>query len=467
MQPRFWRAGKAAALAAVVLIGGAACVAPPQPNAALVVNTTANTFDGTCDVTNCSLRDAVAASNALVPVGGVPNQITVPAGNYSLGVSSPIEILKPVIISGAGAALSTLDITGSTVAAPGGVFDAKVALVMNGLAVTSSNSPAADVLASCTGHDARTVSLLNVVATGLAATVAECDTAVVNSVVTGPTTALDPFALSVSNSTVPFATATIDPVRFTLVSATVTGPTTTSGTTQNAVLSIQPPGGQVNIPVNITTSRLVGVGLQLGGVAPGSIAANALSTSFGQTGSGGPVSLTVGAGSTAKLVNSTVYGGGAAGALIANGTLTLESVTATTNGPTIVRGAGGTVNLRRSIVGATSGAACSAPATSLGRNLVVGTSCGTSTPTDQTVANEAALGLGALDLWGNPTPSLHRLPLTGSPALNAIPAGPVTDLDCPTDASGGRSIDARGVRRPQGTGCDIGALEVEVVAPPA
>ena len=463
MQPRIW---KTAALVAAVLVAGVACVAPPAPNASLVVNTTANTFDGTCDATDCSLRDAIAASNVLPTVGGQPNQITVPAGAYTLGVATSIEILKPVIVNGAGAALTTIDVTSSTIASPGGIFDAKVALVLNGLAVTSTNTPASDVLASCTGHDPRAVTLLNVAATGLAGTVAECDTTLVNSVVTGPSAVIDPFAVTISNSTVPFGTVTIDPVRFTLVNSTVTGPSATNGSTQNALLSIQPPGGQINIPVNITTSRIVGLGLQLGGVAPGSITANTLSTSFGMSGPGGPVSITVGAGSSAKLVNSTVYGGGAGGALKADGTLTAESATITTNGQAIVKGATGTVNVRRSIVSATSGATCSAPVTSLGRNLFVGASCGTPTATDLTVANEAALGLGVVDVWGNPTPSLHRLPSAGSPALDAIPPGIATDLDCPTDASGGRSIDARGIRRPQGTGCDIGALELEVVAPP-
>jgi hypothetical protein len=277
---------------------------------------------------------------------------------------------------------------------------------------------------------------------------------------------IDPYAVAISNSTVPFGAATIDPVRFTLISSTVTGPSATDGSTQNALLSIQAPVGLLNVPVNVVTSRIVGLGLELGGVAPGAITTTTLSTSFGMSGPDGPVSITVGAGSSAKLINSTVYGGGAGGALKADGTLTAESATITTNGQAIVKGATGTVNLRRSIVSATSGATCSAPVTSLGRNLFVGASCGTPTATDLTVANEAALGLGVVDVWGNPTPSLHRLPSAGSPALDAIPPGIATDLDCPTDASGGRSIDARGIRRPQGTGCDIGALELEVVAPP-
>lgn len=458
---RSWRP---AALFAALLLVGAACAPPPTPNATLVVTTTADTFDGVCDA-DCSLRDAIAASNALALVAGQPNQISVPAGTYTLAATAPIAILKQVIITGAGAATTTLDISSSTVAAPGGVFGPSVPLVINGLSVVSNNVPAADVLASCGTSGPRAVSLFNVAATGLAATTSACDTTVVNSTITGPATVLEPFALAVTNSVVPFGSATISPARITLVSATVTGPSATDGSTQNATVSIQPAGGALNVPVSITTSRFVGVGLQLGGAAPGSINANVLSTSFGMTGPNGPVSLTVGEGSTARILNSTVYGGGAAGALRALGTLSAESVTATTNGPAITVGATGTANVRRSVLSG-AGGTCSGTINSLGRNAVVGASCGTPAATDLTVADEAALQLGILDLWGNPTPSLHRQPLPGSPLLDAIPPGPVTDLDCPTDATGGRSIDARGVLRPQGTGCDIGALEVQVTPPP-
>ncbi len=466
MHSRFW---KIAALSAVVLVAGVACAPPPTLNDPLVVTTTADTFDGVCDLTDCSLRDAIAASNALAPAAGIPNRITLPAGAYTLSVSSPIEILKPLIITGANAELTTVDVSGSTVPAPGGVFDATIAFVLNGIGFTSADSPAADVLVTCEGHVPRPVSLFNVSTTGLLATSASCNATLVNTAVSGPATVLTPFAFSASSSTVPFPSTTITPVRFTLVSSTVTGPSATDGSTQNATIDIQAPDGVVNIPVNITGSRFVGVGMQLGGTNPGAVTTNALSSSFGMTGPDGPLSLTVGAGSTAKFVNSTVYAGGAAGALRVDGSLIAESVTATTNGPAIATSAGGSTTVRRSVLSSASAATCTAPITSLGYNVVVGASCGTPATTDVSVANEAALNLGTLDRWGNPTPSLHRLPLAGSPVLDVIPPGLPLDLDCPTDANGGRSIDARGIRRPQGTGCDIGALEVEVevVPPPA
>lgn len=454
------------ALAAPALTLGAACTTPPQPTAPLLVNTTADTFDGTCDTTDCSLRDAIAASNALAPTGGLPNRITVPAGNYALATASPIAVTRPVIISGAGAALTTLDITGSTVAAPGGVIQPQASVVIGSLAIVSTDATPSDVLVSCTGQPVRTATVMNATTAGLAALVAECDTTVVSTAVTGPRTAIAPFALSVSNSTVPMASGTLDPVRMSFVSSVVTGPSAADGTIQNAAVSVQPRLNQLNVPVSFTGSRLVGVDLVLGGVAPGSLDVAVLSTSFGQTGSDGPVQLRVGAGSKARIVNSTVYGGGAGGAIVVDGTLITESVTATTNGPTIVVGATGSVTTRRSILSAATGATCSATINSLGHNLTVGSSCGLAAATDTSVANEAALGLGIVDTWGNGAPSLHRLPQTASPALDAIAPGLPNDLDCPTEAGQGRSIDARGVLRPQGTGCDIGALELQVTPPP-
>src|SRR5690606_9614127 len=59
--------------------------------------------------------------------------------------------------------------------------------------------------------------------------------------------------------------------------------------------------------------------------------------------------------------------------------------------------------------------------------------------------------LGALADNGGPTETM--LPEPGSPLLDAIPAAA-----CPDDVV----MDQRGVARPQGFGCDIGAVEVEV-----
>jgi CSLREA domain-containing protein/uncharacterized repeat protein (TIGR02543 family) len=66
--------------------------------------------------------------------------------------------------------------------------------------------------------------------------------------------------------------------------------------------------------------------------------------------------------------------------------------------------------------------------------------------------------LGSLADNGGPTRTM--LPQTGSPAIDAIPGGQ-------GPCSGSTLRDQRGVARPQGNNCDIGAVEVEVAAPGA
>ena len=86
-----------------------------------------------------------------------------------------------------------------------------------------------------------------------------------------------------------------------------------------------------------------------------------------------------------------------------------------------------------------------------GYNFSDDTSCGFTAPTSsQKTPNDPMLG--ALTNNGGATQTL--LPLAGSPLLDAIPP-----------AVCGSNVDQRDITRPQGTGCDIGAVEVVVVAP--
>jgi hypothetical protein len=81
--------------------------------------------------------------------------------------------------------------------------------------------------------------------------------------------------------------------------------------------------------------------------------------------------------------------------------------------------------------------------TSLGYNLEDGTSCGLTATGDLVVADAM---LGPLQDNGGPTETHDLLP--GSPAIDA------GSMDCPPP-----DTDQRGVARPQGAGCDIGAVE--------
>jgi len=89
-----------------------------------------------------------------------------------------------------------------------------------------------------------------------------------------------------------------------------------------------------------------------------------------------------------------------------------------------------------------------------GYNFSDDTSCDfTGTGDSQSVSNAALLGA----LANNGGASETRAPQTGSPLIDAIPTG---------SCAAGITTDQRGVTRPQGDGCDIGAVEIAVSTPP-
>jgi hypothetical protein len=92
---------------------------------------------------------------------------------------------------------------------------------------------------------------------------------------------------------------------------------------------------------------------------------------------------------------------------------------------------------------------------SAGYNFADDASCGLGTATDKQGAGLDPL-LGPLASNGGPTQTL--LPAIGSLLLDAIPVAA-----CQTGPSAGVTTDQRGVTRPQGPGCDIGAVEVQVI----
>jgi predicted outer membrane repeat protein len=169
-------------------------------------------------------------------------------------------------------------------------------------------------------------------------------------------------------------------------------------------------------------------------------------------------------GGTLEVTNSTFSGnsaGDSGGAIYNGGTLTVTNSTFSNNsavndGGGIFNGSGETATLRNTIVAnSPSGGNCFNDGGTLndgGYNMDDDGTC-VSASTSQTVA-DAKLG----PLQNNSGPTFTHALLPTSPALNAIP---------PAGGCGvGITKDQRGVTRPQGTGCDIGAFELVVTPPP-
>jgi hypothetical protein len=188
-------------------------------------------------------------------------------------------------------------------------------------------------------------------------------------------------------------------------------------------------------------------------IGPG---ANALAIDGGCTGcdpggspSGGVRVFVVNSGVTASISGLTIRHGNAGngdsgGGIANNGTLTVTNSTisgnSSDNGGGLLN-SGGTVTVTNTIVAGNSGGDITGAYTG-SHNLIGGTPL-----------------LGTLGSYGGPTPTIPLLP--GSPAIDAG-----DDATCAQTGSGKvNGLDQRGITRPQGAHCDIGAFEYQVVNP--
>lgn len=170
-----------------------------------------------------------------------------------------------------------------------------------------------------------------------------------------------------------------------------------------------------------------------------------------------------------SITNSTIAGNVGQGVLNSGGDVTIENSTiaGTTEGTGDSGGlpAGGVVNMVGPAPDSTSTKvtgtilaggpfmrACNGTVTDQGYNLASDASCSLAARGSR---NSTSPKLGPLAVNGGATETMA--PMTGSAAINAIPTGAAK---CVEGAS-----DQRGVNRPQGSGCDVGA--VELVAPVA
>ena len=159
---------------------------------------------------------------------------------------------------------------------------------------------------------------------------------------------------------------------------------------------------------------------------------------------------------TATITNATLSGDAAAGGA-PGGSGDGGALEASSN----------TITVTNSIVAANTASSTPGPncfqsgtITDGGNNLEDGSSptdCGFSAANhDQFAATPSQLGLGSLGNHGGPTQTMALAP--GSLALGHANLVVCTNTTGPNPVNG---VDQRGVHRPQGTGCDIGAFELE------
>lgn len=167
----------------------------------------------------------------------------------------------------------------------------------------------------------------------------------------------------------------------------------------------------------------------------------------------------------ATLINSTVTGTAGLG-VSAGDDVTLIMSTITDTGSAIFTP--GSVTMAASILADKVGENCAAAGTLVdnGYNLSTDSSCTFTSATSKSNVTDAQLGLGSLGNNGGPTETIPLLPQ--SVAIDAVPFnGSHQCLDANgnviLDAAGNPiTMDERGVARPQGVGCDIGAYEAAV-----
>jgi len=153
-------------------------------------------------------------------------------------------------------------------------------------------------------------------------------------------------------------------------------------------------------------------------------------------------------------ISNTIYCYGAA--LVGYGTVSLKNATIVENtGDTDIMGAFGTFNLQNSIIGSCGN---TTEMTSLGYNIISVNGCPiTPTDGDQFGVGGAPINLLLGPLQDNSGPTYTHALMIGSPAIDAgNPATPGSVGDACL------ATDQRGVARPDGSRCDIGAFEGSV-----
>jgi len=430
---------------------------PASPFATTFPVTKTADESGTCTPGNCSLREAIEAANT----NPGADDVSVPAGTYLLTLGQ-LVVSDDVSIAGAGQTSTIIDGNATDrvfdIEVPSGVVEISGVTIQNGYAFFSGGgiSTFSDY-GDLTLTDSTVSNNATTTAGGGISTVSYYgNLTLTNSTVSGN---------SVFGSYTFGGGGIYNRGNLTLTNSTV------SGNSIYASYVVYGGGGGIYNNGNLTlTNSTVSDNSVYGqfGVGGGIQHNNGEATLTNSTVSnnsvggyshfcGGGINAWGSSPTNLTLTNSTVSGntsssgGGICFRATANSYLTLTN--STVSGNIATEGSGGGIRSRSLTLANTIVADnvvddnvvdnCSDSVESLGYNLTDDTSCALAEPTDLVVADAM---LGPLQDNGGPTETHALLP--GSPAIDA------GSVDCPPPAT-----DQRGVARPQGTDCDIGAVE--------
>jgi hypothetical protein len=239
--------------------------------------------------------------------------------------------------------------------------------------------------------------------------------------------------------------------------------TVTNSTISGNTASVNGGGVGANGVITVTNSTISSNTASTGGGVAASAAVTITNSTFSgnaaPTGSGGGIagtSVPVTATNSTFSNNAALFGGG----ISTGGRVTLVYATVVANtaptGSNVRLFGTGTANLTAfgSVVALGNCELNGTTTSSNGFNFSDNASCGFTNTAQGDRENAGDPGLGTLSDNGGPTQT--RLPQSGSPLIDAIPT-----QSCQADGASGITTDQRGISRPQGVGCDIGAVEVE------
>ena len=413
----------------------------------------ANPAGGVCETApgngRCSLRAALEVTNKLA--AGVAVTINVPAGHYFLSLGeldlAPIAQPNSVTIQGSGAASTVLDARhSSTVLVITATFAGLGAegwlATIDGLTIQNgqgTGGPQAGVIGGGLVNNFGTVTLSNAI--------------VRHNTVKGPAMIdgggiTNHGALTISNTTI-----SGNSVTGISESVTVTG-----GGVAN--------GGPLTLSRATISGNSVNGGVGVGGVVGGGVSNRAPMTLTNATLSGNSLTTISGAVSSGALIaaggladiarfpiNPLSPPVGLSNVTIGANIVSGVSATAMAGGLAVQIPAPGfnPLTLANSIVATNTGGDCAGALGDQGYNLDGDGSCGLTTVNHDLPATDPRLGPLQLNAPG----SIETMALL--PDSAAIDAGGTLANVCPV-------TDERGVSRPQGSACDIGAYEVLVVS---